>query len=397
MANVNDGESHDVFISYKRRTASAEARLIRSDLAQRGLRVFMDVTDLGGGLFDESLRERIAHTPNFIVVLAPHAMDRCADEGDWLRIEVSQAIATKRNIVPVILPGFRFPKELPEELSALPRYQSVEYSHIFYDAMMTRLLEMLDKPAHFRDKPPRKEGSLAENAKAFADRRWWIATGTFVFLAAVIALVMAYEQHAAKNKILAEATALRQDFANAAKTPPDSRQLYVTAVENDIDAILKLDPRNGTGFYYAGELKRLNNPELFTEKRCLIPAALKSQPGPLDQYEDDFYRYLDIEKSLPASQTGGGSSAELCYSRAPGYCPQRTAWIEHLLANDLYQEGLMAADRGVQTEMLGRALKFAQDAAQLYQDPNHNPGFSQCMDTESLIRAIQSNLGPSGK
>jgi hypothetical protein len=66
------------------------------------------------------------------------------------------------------------------------------------------------------------------------------------------------------------------------------------------------------------------------------------------------------------------------------------------LANDLYQEALTARDRSVQTETLDWALKFAQDAAQLYQDPNHTPGFAQCMNTESLIQAIQNNLSSAG-
>src|SRR5208283_4719614 len=147
MTKRSDGEVHGVFISYKRRTASAEARLIRSHLAQQGLRVFMDVTDLGSGFFDESLLRRIVATRNFVLILAPHALDKCHEEGDWLRREIRQAIESDCNIVPVKLPGFKFPKELPEDIRALPRYQSVEYSHLFFDAMMERLLGMLDAPS----------------------------------------------------------------------------------------------------------------------------------------------------------------------------------------------------------------------------------------------------------
>jgi hypothetical protein len=38
--------AYDVFISYRRDKGGAEARLIRAALAERGLRVFLDVTDL---------------------------------------------------------------------------------------------------------------------------------------------------------------------------------------------------------------------------------------------------------------------------------------------------------------------------------------------------------------
>jgi len=44
----------DVFISYRRDGGSAEARLIRSALGERGLNTFLDVTSLTHGMFDES-------------------------------------------------------------------------------------------------------------------------------------------------------------------------------------------------------------------------------------------------------------------------------------------------------------------------------------------------------
>jgi hypothetical protein len=49
-----------------------------------------------------------------------------------------------------------------------------------------------------------------------------------------------------------------------------------------------------------------------------------------------------------------------------------------------------------QTNALERALKLEQSAAQLYQDQNHNPGFTQCETTETLIRMIQARLRPHG-
>ena len=38
------------------------------------------------------------------------------------------------------------------------------------------------------------------------------------------------------------------------------------------------------------------------------------------------------------------------------------------------------------------ALKLAQKAAALYQDEEHNPGFTQCISTETLIQLIQARL-----
>jgi len=136
-------QRYDVFISYRRGQAAAEARLIRAELVQHGLRVFLDVTDLGTGYFDDSLLERIANAPNFLLVLSPRSLDRCIDEEDWFRRELAHAIRCQCNIVPVLLPGFKFPKELPEDIASLRRHQAVEYSHTFFEATSSKVRGMI--------------------------------------------------------------------------------------------------------------------------------------------------------------------------------------------------------------------------------------------------------------
>lgn len=397
MMKPGDSEIYDVFVSYKRKTASAEARLIRSYLEQRGLRVFMDVTDLHSGFFDESLLGRIAATRNFVFILAPHALDKSTEEGDWLHKEIGQAIASNCNIVPIMLPGFKFPKQLPEDIGALPRYQSVEYSHLFFDAMMDRLVGMLDTPVPIRHGPA--SGGQGEATSEGWRRRWfWIAAAALAVVAAAALIAVRYEHsHTTDAKILKAVGALRQDFRQAVDAGPDGREKYLAAAEADANAILELDPTNGTGFYYMGEIERLSNPGLFTEKSCPIAAGVKAQRGELDAYEADFYHYLDVEASRPESAQGGKESSDPCYTSPAGYCPQRTAWIDHLLANDLYQESLIADNKGAEADELGRALKYAQSAARLYQDQEHNPGFTQCTSTETLIQLIQARLGPETK
>jgi hypothetical protein len=135
---------YDVFVSYRRDSGSAEARLIRGALMAEHKRVFLDVTDLRSGLFDEALLGYIARAPNFVVILSPGAMDRCAQQDDWFRREIQQALDTDSNIVPVFMPGFTFPPKLPEELRSLPRHQGVEYSHLYFDAMIAKILTACD-------------------------------------------------------------------------------------------------------------------------------------------------------------------------------------------------------------------------------------------------------------
>lgn len=163
-------------------------------------------------------------------------------------------------------------------------------------------------------------------------------------------------------------------------------------VDSDIEAILKLDPRNGHGLYYAGEVKRITAQSLFTPKSCLIGSALAAKPLPLDTYENDFARYLDIEKAQPDAMRKGDYSAETCYSRPEGYCPQRTAWVHHLLANDRYEEAMVSTDVRAKGDKLRRAREHAEAAAELYRDERGQPGFDQCRPTTVLIEDTKREL-----
>lgn len=394
MTTSTQAEVHDVFISYKRKSAAAQARLIRTELVENGVRVFMDVTDLGSGFFDEALLQRIANTRNFVLILAPHSLDNCMEETDWLRKELGQAIASGCNIVPIRLPNFKFPKTLPDELRDLPRLQSLEYTHVFFEAMVDRLLDMLDLPAsaaRIRQPTGEPKGDSVQHV-----RRWLLTGCAAAILLAVAVSVVRYERNRfIQARILQVVATLRLDFAHAVNAAPGARGPLIAAVQSDVDAILRLDPRNGSGLYFQGEAKRLANPAMFTEKRCLIPGTLKNQQGELDYYEDDFFHYLDLEANLPTSETSGGTGAELCYSRASGFCQQRTAWVSHLLANDLYQEALYETNAVNQAEFLKRALAQANQALTLYQDKGSNQGFTQCMPTAVLIRAIQDRMKPA--
>jgi len=134
---------YDVFISYRRGGGAAEARLIQTKLQDHGFHAFLDVTDLDKGYFDASLLKRIAESPNFIVILSSHALDRCVDKEDWLRREIGCALATNRNVIPVLMPDFVFPPELPEDISSLPRHQGVPYNHVFFDSVVDRIQKMM--------------------------------------------------------------------------------------------------------------------------------------------------------------------------------------------------------------------------------------------------------------
>ncbi|MGO9269336.1 MAG: TIR domain-containing protein [Terriglobia bacterium] len=154
--------NYDVFISYRRQGGDAQALFIREKLLQKGVRVFLDVADLKKGYFDEALLTYIADAPSFIVILSPHSLDRCEDEDDWLRLEIAQAVKTNRNIIPVMMAGFAFPRELPPDIKPLPRHQGVEYSHSYFEAMIGKIVESIE--AH------RAEAERLERQKAERQR-----------------------------------------------------------------------------------------------------------------------------------------------------------------------------------------------------------------------------------
>ena len=135
----------NAFISYRREGGADTARLIRAELQNRGIRTFLDVDDLGSHYFDDQLFKEIDKAPNFILILSAGALEGCKNPEDWMRREIEHACAADRNIIPVLKEGFRFPvvEELPGGLADLPRYQSVIYSHAYFDAAINKLVSYL--------------------------------------------------------------------------------------------------------------------------------------------------------------------------------------------------------------------------------------------------------------
>jgi hypothetical protein len=189
-------------------------------------------------------------------------------------------------------------------------------------------------------------------------------------------------------QILRLANELRQHFNDARNKLEASGTIDFSDAENDVRALFKLDADNGFAWYYSGEIKRSKDTARFTPKSCLrVP--LSATNVDLDAYENDFYRYLDYAASLPVTETVGDIGGDTCYKRPKGYCPQRTAWIHHLLASDLYAEALAASDPKTRVEKLKKALDHANAALKLY-PPD---GFIQCnMPTTTLTNALHDAL-----
>ena len=152
----------DVFISYRRDGGDILSRLVKSELEEHGLSVFLDVEELKTGRFDDRLLEVIRDTPNTVILLSPGALDSCQMPADWLRREIAAAIEYGKNIIPVIMPGFAFPdaEELPEDIRDIVMTNAVHYVHVFADAAIDQIRDRLIG-AEIAPRPSKHEVSLA--------------------------------------------------------------------------------------------------------------------------------------------------------------------------------------------------------------------------------------------
>ncbi|MCA0455552.1 MAG: SUMF1/EgtB/PvdO family nonheme iron enzyme [Chloroflexi bacterium] len=138
-----------IFISYRRSTSQHLARSIFMALKQHGHDVFLDVNSIDSGAFDAIIRNQIAARPHFLLLLSTGALERCQNEGDWLRLEIEEAFRLNRNIVPVFDEGFDIHREkhfLPEPIrSELPLKNAPPYSHYYFDAFIQALSDRFFK------------------------------------------------------------------------------------------------------------------------------------------------------------------------------------------------------------------------------------------------------------
>lgn len=109
---------YDIFISYRRDGGAQYARILQLELEKRGYKVFLDYEELTDGVFGDNIKEAIQEAPVFMMVLSAHYLDRCKNEGDWVREEIMLAIGQQKHFIP-INPDNSFdgiPADIPEEI-----------------------------------------------------------------------------------------------------------------------------------------------------------------------------------------------------------------------------------------------------------------------------------------
>jgi len=143
----------EIFISYRRKGGYNTAKLLYDRLRIDGYSVFFDIDALEKGDFDSELEQRVYDCKDFLLVLNPGVFDRffdpeCDPKDDWLRQEIVLALEKNKNIVPLILDGFIYPNNLPEDVKNITKKNAIDlnprYFENAYELMKQKFL--LSKP-----------------------------------------------------------------------------------------------------------------------------------------------------------------------------------------------------------------------------------------------------------
>jgi hypothetical protein len=169
--------------------------------------------------------------------------------------------------------------------------------------------------------------------------------------------------------ILEAAKILRDEWRNKILASAPAQRDY-THADEIIKLISEIDPNNGHALYYEGESKR---------KRGVAGSS-----------QHDFLGYLEIERNLPEDEKGGSTDPEVCYQRPKGYCKQRTAWIQHLLAKDYYKTGRAETDREKKRDAYQLSLRYARAALSNYPGGFYADGQGSTVEMErDLVRELK--------
>lgn len=157
---------YQIFVSYRREGGDMLAGRVADNLTQRGYRVFFDVEAMRSGEFNEQIYDAIDGCSDFIMILSttPNALERCKNEGDWVRRELGYALKKGKNIIPVFARDYEFPEELPDELEGIRNKQGIHASRDFFPEAMDRLVSYLKAKLPGSRRSPSQKAAQAQAA-----------------------------------------------------------------------------------------------------------------------------------------------------------------------------------------------------------------------------------------
>jgi len=150
----SEHSDYDIFISYRRESATDTASRIKNELTRKGYKVFLDLEELrSSGKFNVKLYGVIDGVKDFILILSPGALDHCTkeDEEDWVRNETFHALQQNKNIIPFIFSNFNWPNPMPKGFEELPNYNGVKYYFEYFNPAIDNLVKKLESSSNNKD------------------------------------------------------------------------------------------------------------------------------------------------------------------------------------------------------------------------------------------------------
>ena len=141
---------YDIFLSYRRKDAMgnsnvATARTFKLEFERRGMKVFFDYSECTDDYFSDKILPAIRTCRYFVLVLTKDCLDRCKNEGDWLRREIAEAIKYGKKIIPISPDGVfeGWPKDLPEAIGQLSAGDGLQITTIHMDRVFESNVDLL--------------------------------------------------------------------------------------------------------------------------------------------------------------------------------------------------------------------------------------------------------------
>ena len=123
----------------------ATARTFKLEFERRGMKVFFDYSECTDDYFSDKILPAIRTCRYFVLVLTKGCLDRCKNEGDWLRREITEAIKFGRKIIPISPDGVfeGWPNDLPEAIRQLSAGDGLQITTIHMDRVFESNVELL--------------------------------------------------------------------------------------------------------------------------------------------------------------------------------------------------------------------------------------------------------------
>ncbi|MCI7780572.1 MAG: TIR domain-containing protein [Bacteroidales bacterium] len=135
---------YDIFISYKRKSLPTANNLYYR-LTTRGYSTFFDLEEMRKDSFDIQLLNYIENAKDVFMILEDGSLDACKGvdwEKDWFCKEIAYALKMGKNIIPILIGGFKMPDEsfFPNELKDLSKKNAPEFSFSFFEEYLNKLI-----------------------------------------------------------------------------------------------------------------------------------------------------------------------------------------------------------------------------------------------------------------